>query len=131
MARKQHCEPVQQTGSPLQVVVMLYDNALMSMKASKDAISAGDVFRRDLLLTRTEEILTALVNSLDARPNEMASDLRTLYCYVLSELNQARSDKTTARVERCEAVMKDLRTVWLDLEASMAPTSGFGAALAA
>jgi flagellar secretion chaperone FliS len=131
MARKQINEPVQPAASPLQVVVMLYDNALISMNASKDAIRAGDHVRKEALLDRTEEILTALVNCLDLRQNDMAADLRSLYCYVLSELGQARTDKTTSRVERCETVIKDLRNVWLELEASMTPLAGYGAAIAA
>jgi flagellar secretion chaperone FliS len=131
MARKQIDDSVLPAGTPLQVVVMLYDNALISMKASKEAIRAGDYGRKDLLISRTEEILTALVNCLDVRQNDMAADLRSLYCYVLSELSQARADKTTARVERCESVMKDLRKVWLELEAAVTPNVGYGAAIAA
>lgn len=117
--------------SPLQVVVMLYDNALASMKAGKAAIAAGDAAKRDLLLNRSEEIMTALMNCLDVRSGEMAIDLRTLYCYVLTELSEARTDTSTARLERCEVVMKDLRKVWLELEASITPDGGFGSAIAA
>ena len=117
--------------SPLQVVVMLYDNALSSMKAGRAAIEAGDSFRRDAQIARTEQIMTALMNCLDVKSGDMAVDLRTLYCYVLSELSEARGDRSTARLERCEAVMKDLRTVWLELEAAISPEGGFGSAIAA
>jgi flagellar protein FliS len=117
--------------SPLQIVVMLYDNALASMKAGRAAISAGDAGRRDISIQRSEQIMTVLVNCLDARSGEMAVDLRTLYCYVLNELSEARADTTTMRLERCEAVMKDLRKVWLELEAAITPEGGFGSAIAA
>jgi len=116
--------------SPLQLVVMLYDNALTSMKASKLAIKAGDTGRKDLLINRSEAIITALMNCLDTK-GEMALDLRTLYCYVLNELAEAREDSSTTRIERCELVMKDLRKAWLELEACMLPDSGFGSAMAA
>src|SRR2546423_5241979 len=95
--------------SPLQVVVMLYDNALSSMNAGKAAIKAGDKGRQQLQVERSEQIMTALMNCLDVHGNDMAVDLRTLYCYVLSELSDAKDDTTTARLDRCESVMKDLR----------------------
>ena len=110
---------------------MLYDNALTSMRAGKAAITAGDPTLRDSQITRTEQIMTALMNCLDVRSGDMAVDLRTLYCYVLNELSEARSDTTTTRLERCELVMKDLRKVWLELEASITPEGGFGSAIAA
>jgi flagellar protein FliS len=116
--------------SPLQVVVMLYDNALSSMKASRAAMKAGDQGRKTLLIDRSEQIVTALMNCLDIK-GEMAVDLRSLYCYVLNELAEAREDTSTTRIERCELVMKDLRNVWLELEACMLPDSGFGSGMAA
>ena len=116
--------------SPLQVVVMLYDNALASMKASRAAIKAGDNGRKQSLLDRSEQIVTALMNCLDLK-GEMAVDLRSLYCYVLNELAEAHEDPSTARIERCELVMKDLRKVWLELEACMLPDTGFGSPMAA
>lgn len=117
--------------SPLQVVVMLYDNALASMNAGKAAIAAGDSHRRDFQIDRSEQMMTALMNCLDVKTGDMAVDLRTLYCYVLNELSEARGDMTTARLERCEMVLKDLRTVWLELEAAITPEVGFGSAIAA
>ena len=116
--------------SPLHIVVMLYDNALKSMNASKEAIKAGDKGRQEMQLGRAQQILTALMGCLDIK-GEMAIDLRSLYCYVLSELAEAREDSSTTRVERCEVVMKDLRRVWLELEASITPDEGFGSAMAA
>jgi flagellar protein FliS len=116
--------------SPLQIVVMLYDNALKSMKDGKAAIKAGDFGRKDVFIDRTEQIVTALMNCHDTK-GEMALDLRTLYCYVLNELAEAREESSTHRLERCELVMKDLRKAWLELEACMLPDSGFGSAMAA
>lgn len=112
--------------SPLQIVVMLYDNALVSLKGSKEAIRAGDKGRQEILVERSKQIVTALVGCLDTQNGEMAVDLRTLYCYVLNELSQANTDTTTSRIERCEVVMKDLRKVWLELEASILPMGGRG-----
>src|SRR5690349_17494797 len=86
--------------SPLQVVVMLYDNALASMKAGKAAIKAGDKGRQEQLVDRSEQIMTALMNCLDVQGNDMAMDLRTLYCYVLSELSEAKKDSSTSRLDR-------------------------------
>ena len=117
--------------SPLQVVVMLYDNALASMKAGKAAIAAGDKSQSNVLIDRSEQIMTVLMHCLDVRSGEMAVDLRTLYCYVLNELSEAKTDPCASRLERCELVMKDLRTVWLELEASITPEGGFGSAIAA
>jgi len=117
--------------SPLQIVVMLYDNALASMKAGKAAIAAGDSIRRDFQINRSEEIVTALMHCLDSRGGEMAADLKTLYCYVLNELSEAHGDMTTARLDRCESVLKDLRNVWLELEAAITPPAGYGRAIAA
>lgn len=109
---------------------MLYDNALRSMKDGRTAIKAGDAGRKELFIDRSEQIITALMNCLDTK-GEMALDLRSLYCYVLNELAEAREDSSTHRLERCELVMKDLRKAWLELEACLLPDSGFGSAMAA
>ena len=71
------------------------------------------------------------MHCLDSGGGEMAADLKTLYCYVLNELSDARGDTSTARLERCEVVLKDLRNVWLELEAAITPDHGFGSAIAA
>src|SRR4051812_22705749 len=84
--------------SPLQVVVMLYDNALSSMRAGKGAILSGDDWARDHQIERSEQIMVALMNCLDVRSGDMAIDLRTLYCYVLNELSEAKGDVTTTRL---------------------------------
>ena len=116
--------------SPLHIVVTLYDNALSSMRATREAVKAGDQGRKAFLLNRSEQIVTALMNCLESK-GDMAVDLRTLYCYVLSELSEARQDTSTHRIERCEVVLKDLRKVWLELEAMMLPETGFGSPMAA
>lgn len=116
--------------SPLHIVVTLYDNALQTMRASREAVKCGDLGKKNSLIDRSEQIVTALMNCLEIK-GDMAVDLRTLYCYVLTELSEAKLDASTHRIERCELVLKDLRTVWLQLEAMILPETGFGSPMAA
>lgn len=106
------------TQSPIQVIVMLYDNALFSLRTSKAAILAGDKATQVASVQRSEQILQAIMGCLDVHGSEMAVDLKTLYGYMLNELSMAHEDKTTTRIERCESILRDLRKVWVSLEVS-------------
>lgn len=104
------------TPSPFQALIMLYDNALFSLRATRVAILAGDKRTQDAFVSRTEDIMRAINGCVDGQATEMAVDLKTLYGYVMTELSKARKDKTTTRIERCEEVMRELRKVWVNME---------------
>ena len=106
--------------SPLQIVVMMYDGALASMRAARIAAAKGDTAAQTQFLTKAEVIVASLIGCLEDE-GEMAETLGQLYAFVLNELSAAGVRNDMTRVQRCERVMSDLRETWLALEACTQP----------
>lgn len=106
--------------SPLQVVVMMYDGALASMRACRVAAARGDSNAQEMYLAKAEVIVSSLIGCLDDE-GEMAETLGQLYAFVLNELSAASDQDDMGRVQRCERVMSELRETWLALEACTQP----------
>lgn len=106
--------------SPLQVVVMMYDGALASMRSCRVAAARRDSNAQEMYLAKAEVIVASLIGCLDDE-GEMAETLGQLYAFVLNELAAASVRSDMDRVMRCERVMSELRETWLALEACTQP----------
>lgn len=103
--------------SPLQLVVMLYDGALRSMEAGKQAIASQDLFRQNEQLQKAQRIVSELMASLDMdRGGEVAKNLLSLYTFVYNRLVDANIEDRPEYVDEAIVVMSGLRESWVQLE---------------
>jgi flagellar protein FliS len=101
------------TASPAQLVAMLYDKAILSLREAIRAIEAGEIEARFNANRRAGDIVTHLWQTLDTeRGGEVAANLSRLYAFILSRLPfvDVRNDPEPAR--EAIALLEPLRESW-------------------
>lgn len=109
------------TATPGQLVVLLYDHLLLSLRRARAAMEAGDLEARSAALDKGREVLTELLVTLDReRGGEVASNLAALYSFLLGELVQVGVRADAARLDRVTRMIAELRDAFAQLAASPA-----------
>ena len=120
------------TASPAQLVAMLYDKAILSLREAVRAIEAGDIQARFNANKRAGDIITHLFTTLDIeRGGEIAANLSRLYRFMLSRLAfvDVRNDPEPAR--EVIALLEPLRESWTQIARGDKPAATAPAAAAA
>lgn len=104
-----------ETASPGQLVVMLYDGLLTALDKSERAIdmTPTDISVAHKELTRCQDIVLELMQSLNANAGEIAANLATTYEYCHHQLVQANTSKDFSHAEPVREVFKELREAWV------------------
>lgn len=98
------------SASPGQLVVMLYDHLLVSMRRAKIAMEARNVEQRVKLLDKSRTILSELLVTLDyEKGGDVAKNLSGLYTFLLSELVDVGIRSDARRLERLTGIVAELR----------------------
>ena len=119
------------TASPAQLVAMLYDKAILSLRETVRAIEAGDIQARFNANKRAGDIITHLFTTLDIeRGGEIAANLSRLYSFMLSRLTfvDVRNDPEPAR--EVIALLEPLRESWNQIARGDKPAAAAPAAAA-
>ena len=104
-----------QTASPAQLVLMLFDGALVRLEVAIEALQEvpTNLDVAHTAITRVQAIVDELAVSLDReRGGEMAANLGSIYAYVSELLIAANIGKTIAPLEEAHEHLKDLREAW-------------------
>jgi flagellar protein FliS len=99
------------TASRLELVVMLYDGVIKNVTIGKRAIEKRDVQAAHDKLTRAQEIVSALMESLDLTIS-MSKELVRLYDYLLHAIGDANMKKDAAALDPVLEMLAELRGVW-------------------
>jgi flagellar secretion chaperone FliS len=98
------------TATPGQLVVLLYDHLLLSLRRARTAMDARDAEAQSASLEKGRDVLTELLVTLDRdRGGEVASNLAALYSFLLGELVQVGIRADVARLDRVTGMISDLR----------------------
>jgi flagellar secretion chaperone FliS len=111
------------TATPAQLVTMLYERAILSLKTAVRSIEAGDIEARFNANKQAGDIITHLCTTLDAeRGGEIAANLSQLYRYMLGRLTfvDVRNDPDPAR--EVIALLEPLRESWAALARRAEPS---------
>ncbi len=104
-----------QTASPAQLVLMLFDGALVRVEVAIEALQQvpANLDVAHTAITRVQAIVDELAVSLDReRGGAMAANLGSIYAYVSELLIAANVGKTIPPLEEAHAHLKDLREAW-------------------
>jgi flagellar protein FliS len=110
-----------QTAAPGELVLMLYRGAIRFVTSAIEAIDSKDIASAHTNLVKTQAIISELSQTLDVeRGGEVASNLQSLYAYMLRRLIEAnvRKDRRPAREVR--RLLRELLQAW---EAAVRETS--------
>jgi len=104
------------TASSVQVVVLLYDGAISSMKLAQEGIVRLNFHDKARFLDRALRVVGELSASLNMEDGGVvAKDLRRLYEYIQFELTQANLKNEPGRLEGPIRCMTVIREAWQEL----------------
>ncbi len=104
------------TASSVQVVVLLYDGAISSMKLAQEGMVALNFHDKARFLDRALRVVGELSASLNMEEGGVvARDLQRLYEYIQFELTQANLKNEPGRLESPIRCMGEIRKAWQEL----------------
>lgn len=103
------------TASPHQLIVMLFDGALMSLATASTAIDKNDIPGKGNAISKAIEIiLNGLKASLDMDAGgELSERLSALYEYMAERLLYANLHSNKAALNEVMALLGNLREAWI------------------
>lgn len=105
------------SASPLRLVIMLYDGAIKFINLGRTALVNKDLYNQNLYLQKAQRIITELTSSLDMeRGGEVSTNLFALYTYTYNQLVTGNLQDDTVSLDAAEAVLRDLRDGWIQME---------------
>lgn len=104
------------TASPAQLVFMLYDRAILSLREAIMAIEMGEIERRWKANNRAIEILTHLWSTLDTENGgEIAKNLDSLLPFITRQLAQVDLKNDPVPAEEAIKLLEPLRDAWKEI----------------
>jgi flagellar protein FliS len=109
------------TASPARLIVMLYDGLVSAIDKAGAALETSpmDIELAHTELTRCQDIVVELMQSLNHDAGEMAVRLATLYEYCHHQLVRANATKDMGHAEPVRAIFSDLRDAWIEITESV------------
>jgi flagellar protein FliS len=100
------------TASSGQLIVILYDGARRFLYQAAVAMGDHQIEVAHNKLTRAEDILRHLRNTLDMDQGEIAARLESIYTFALAHLRQARLEQNPAKLDEVSELLGKLRESW-------------------
>ncbi len=106
---------------PTRVVVMLYDEAIASLKAAIEAMEQNEIEERCNRINVVTEIIGTLHMSLDMdKGGEIAEQLGQLYRFVLAQLIRINISSDDEGAAKIIDLLTPLRDAWEEVDQRMA-----------
>lgn len=116
------------TASPGQILILLYEGAILNVKKASAAIEAGNLADKGKFIGKAHDIINELSTSLNFEVGgEIAKELERLYNFMVSQLLKANIENTK---EPLIPVIKNLETLlegWKGAVAQFNKENGLGA----
>jgi flagellar protein FliS len=109
-----------QTAPPGQLVLMLFDGALLSLERALLGFGYQDIGQRNSTihnnLRRSVDIIRELNSSLDVEAGgQLAETLRNLYTYFEHRLVESNLKKSRQGIDEVIPMLRDLRDAWFKM----------------
>lgn len=99
--------------SPARRLVFLYGQILASLRQAARFMERGEIEARSRVLTRAREILGELLCTLDFEAGgEIASNLASLYLWMMDETLEVDRRPEPKRLERLTGMVAELHLAW-------------------
>jgi flagellar protein FliS len=109
------------SATPGQLVVMLFDKCLLTLRRAEAAFAAGDVEARVEHVCKAADMVTELRASLDFEAGgDISTQLDALYGFALGELFAANTRREPARLGPVRHVLGELRDAFAGAQAQLA-----------
>ena len=106
-------ETAVKTANPVQLVVMLYDAAICSLKEAREQMNRKDIAGRSRSINKCIHIISELQSSLDLKTGgEIAGSLNRLYDYMKKNIFKANVEQIVQPLAEVESLLENLRSAW-------------------
>jgi flagellar secretion chaperone FliS len=106
------------TANPLQLVIMLYDAAICSLKEAREQIDRKNIEGRSRSINKCISIISELQSCLNLKAGgEIAGSLDRLYDYMKRRLFSANIEQSIQPLAEIEVLLENLRSAWIELAA--------------
>jgi flagellar protein FliS len=105
------------TGSPHQLVAMLFEGFMDAVAQARGALAQGHLEAKGKAIGRAVRIIEeGLKAGLDVQGGgQLAVDLRDLYDYVTLRLTQANLRNDAKLLEECRSLIEPLQSAWVSI----------------
>jgi flagellar secretion chaperone FliS len=104
------------TANPIQLVVMLYDAAICSLKEAREHIDRRNIAGRSRSINKCNSIISELQLCLNLQAGgEIAGSLDQLYDYMKRRIFCANVEQRIQPLIEIEALLENLRSAWIAL----------------
>ncbi|HSP58324.1 MAG TPA: flagellar export chaperone FliS [Halomonas sp.] len=105
------------SASPHQLIVMLFDGAIASIRAARIHMQAGNVAEKGKAISKALDIVNnGLAAALDAeRGGEVAERLASLYDYIVRLLLAANRHNDEQSLTQAETLLDDVASAWREI----------------
>ena len=101
--------------NPLELIIMLYNGCIKKLKMARIAIEKNSFEDANTHLQKAQDIVIELINGLDFGYS-IASELMSLYEFVLYQLRQINVSKDAAAIEPVVEMLSALRDTWMQVQ---------------
>ena len=102
-----------ETASPIGLVVMLYDRAIVLLNKARKEIDEKQYEAKGHTLDKASDIILELLTTLDKdKGGEIATSLTNLYNFILREITDANSSLKIKHLDNACKILSELRESW-------------------
>jgi len=114
-----------QCGTPLELVVKLYDAAITQMTKARDASARGDLRAKRDGVSRALAVVSELQSSLDMNSGgQIAVSLDSLYTYVTGRVVEFNVKRDVKALDEAHRLLSTLRDGWQQIAAGRPGAQG-------
>ena len=119
------------SASPGQLVVMLYEKMLRTLRRARTAAEQGEIEQRATALLSVHDMIAELQASLDHDVGgRISRDLDALYTFMLGELHAANRHQDVARIDVVLRIATELHEAFAGAQAQLAAATPAAARIA-
>ncbi len=112
-------------GNPVGLVTALYEGAIKAVQEARHCLEIGEIFGRSKAISRSVDILTELVLSLDhEKGGDLSARLKELYCYMQQRLLAAHAKQEDEPMAEVVALLTNLLDGWYQVAEKLAQEAG-------
>jgi len=103
------------SANPVELIVLLYDGAIQSLRRAALLLQSGDIPGKAREISRATNIVSELHAVIDLEQGEIAANLVALYDYMRTQLLQANLHNSGAKLKEIAGLLDTLREAWAEL----------------
>jgi flagellar protein FliS len=112
-AAAQYQRTAVECGTPLELVVKLYDGAIANIARAREGASSGDRLARSNGISKAMAIVSELHSSLNMTAGgEISDSLDALYTYLIGRMVDANTKKDATALDEVHRLLSTLRDGW-------------------